>query len=286
MKIDRKIYILPIIILTSILVFSIVKIPSKTKSKNLNYMKIHYIDVGQGDSILIQTKNKNLLIDSGPGDNCSNIIKYLKSEKIKTLNYVIATHPHEDHIGAMSEIIKNFHVKKFYAPKITVNSSYFNNMITSLQNKNLKIIVPKPGDFFYLDKNTKCEILAPNSEHYENINNYSIVNKITHYNNKFIFTGDIEKIGELELLNSNFDLKCDVLKVAHHGSSSSSCEEFLEKTKAKVAIISCGKNNDYRHPNKKTLLNLEKNNMQIYRTDINGNVILISNGKKIVLSSK
>jgi competence protein ComEC len=248
-----------------------------------NVLRVHYIDVGQGDSILIQINTKNLLIDAGDKDHKGNVKSYLKKQGVKKLDYVVATHPHEDHIGGMTDIINNFQIGKFYAPKKTTTTNAFEDMVTALKKKNTKINVAKAGVSFNLDDNVECEMLAPNSSDYgSNDNNYSAVVKITYGNTKFLFTGDAEKLSEKEIISTKSDLTCDVLKVGHHGSSSSTSKEFLEKVNPKIAVISCGKGNDYGHPHKETLASLKNINAKIYRTDLDGSIILISDGKKVV----
>ncbi len=246
-----------------------------------NIMKVNYIDVGQGDSALIQVNGKNLLIDAGTNDSTDKLMDYLSKQNIKKLDYVIATHPHEDHIGGMSTVIKKYDIGEFYAPKKTASTRTFENMTKALKSKNIKINAAKAGIKLDLGKNAKCEVVAPNNDNYKDVNDYSIVVNITYGQSKFLFTGDAEKLSEKEMLSNNFDLSSDVLKVGHHGSTSSSSKQFLDKVNPKIAIISCGKNNDYGHPHGATLNELNKRKIQIYRTDINGNIVLTSDGKKI-----
>jgi len=256
--------------------------PTLKTSLNLeNNMITHFIDVGQGDCILIQVNNKNLLIDSGTGDSAKKIVKYLKNNSITKLDYVIATHPHDDHIGGMSSVIDAFKVDEFYAPKVTSSLQAFEDMVISLKNKNLKIKVAKPNIALDLGPNTSCVMLSPNKTNYEDINNYSCAIKLSYKNSTYLFTGDIEKLAEKEILDKGYDLKAEVLKVAHHGSNSSTSEEFLNKVSPKVAVISCGTYNSYGHPNKEILDKLKKSNCTIYRTDLNKNIILISDGINI-----
>ncbi|MDU7254178.1 MAG: ComEC/Rec2 family competence protein, partial [Clostridium sp.] len=250
-------------------------------SNKSNELKVHYIDVGQGDSILVQTKEKNILIDAGTRKSSDNLINYLKKQHIKKLDYVIATHPHEDHIGGMPKVIDKFEISNFYAPKKTANTKIFKDMILQLKKKNLKINVAKKGISLDLSNDISLDFLAPVKDNYENTNDYSAVVKLTHGNTKFLFTGDAEKTSEKDILNSNEDLSANVLKVGHHGSHSSSSKEFLDKINPKIAIISCGKNNDYGHPHKETMKELKKRNIEVYRTDIDGNILLTSDGENI-----
>lgn len=259
---------------------SSIKINNYISSKN--FIKVSYIDVNQGDSILVQVNHKNLLIDSGPIESVSKLMHYLRKQNIDKLDYVVATHPHEDHIGGMSAVIKKYPIRKFYAPKKITQTKTFESMVNSLKSKNLKIDVARPGINLDLGKSVRCEILAPISNNYENLNNYSAVIKITYGNSKFLFMGDAEKPSENELLENGYDLSCDILKIGHHGSSSSSSKTFLDATNPKIAIISCGKNNDYGHPHHQTLNELKKRKIQIYRTDVDGSVVFLSDGNNIV----
>ncbi|MCY6484352.1 ComEC/Rec2 family competence protein [Clostridium aestuarii] len=245
-----------------------------------NKLLVHYINVGQGDSILIQVNNKNILIDAGP--KAKTVYSYLKKHKIKTLHYVIATHPHDDHIGGMSYVINKFKILEFYAPKKIANTETFNSMITALNKKNLKIIPIKAEKKLDIGKNASCIFVAPNNDNYNNTNNYSAVIKITYKNTSFLFAGDAEALSESEILNTGYNIKSDILKVGHHGSTSSTTTEFLNEVNPKVAVISCGQNNDYGHPNKETLSKLKGKNIIIYRTDIDGTIVLESNGEKII----
>lgn len=242
---------------------------------------IHYINVGQGDSELIQYKGKNMLIDSGPFSSKNILMKYLKSAGIRKLDYVIVTHPHEDHIGNMSDIIKEFEISEFIAPKISSNSSTYSSMIKNLKSKKLKITVAKPGYNIDLHPDLKCEILAPNNTTYDNINNYSVVNKLTYKNTSFLFTGDAENLSENEMIQKNYNLKANIIKLGHHGSNTASSNEFLKKVNPSVAIISCAKKNKYNHPSPETVKKLKKMNIKLYRTDIDGNIILFTDGDEI-----
>lgn len=249
--------------------------------QNNNIIRISYIDVGQGDSELIQVNGKNLLIDAGTNESTNKVISYLDKQKVKKLDYVVATHPHEDHIGGMAAVIKKYDIGQFYAPKKLTNTKTFENMINALKSKNLKVNVARAGVEFDLGKDVKCEMLAPNNNNYEDLNNYSAVIKVTYKDSKFLFTGDAQKLSEKEILSENYDLSSDVLKVGHHGSTSSSSKAFLDKVTPKISIISCGKNNDYGHPHKETLNEFEKRKIQVYRTDVDGTILLISDGNKI-----
>ncbi len=256
------------------------KISSKKLNPNLMY--VHYINVDQGDSILIQVNDKNLLIDSGPKSHKRQLIKYLNSLGISSLDYVIATHPHDDHIGNMNTIINTYEVRSFYAPKVYSYTKSFEQMVEALKTKNLKIIPIQRGcNTINLGNQTLTEVFSPINDEYDNENNYSAVIKISFGNTSFLFTGDAEKEIEDKLSSLHDDISSDVLKIAHHGSSSSTTESFLTSVNPKYAVISAGRNNIYGHPDKETLSKLKKYNINILRTDIQNNITFISDGSKI-----
>ncbi|MBZ9688865.1 MBL fold metallo-hydrolase [Clostridium estertheticum] len=262
----------------SIAIVVIYKNNIKTTINLENKMVTHFIDVGQGDCILIQVNNKNLLIDSGTSDSNTELIRYLKNNNITKLDYIIATHPHDDHIGGMASVIRAFKVGEFYAPKATSSSQSFEDMIRALKSKGLKIKIAKPNITLDLGPGVTCLMLSPNRTTYKDTNNYSCVLKVSYKNSTSLFTGDIQKLSEDEILDKGYNLKAEVLKVAHHGSNSSTTQEFLNRVSPKIAVISCGAYNSYGHPNSETLDKLKKLNCIIYRTDLDKNIVLISDG--------
>lgn len=256
--------------------FNIIYAPEEGK------MIVYYLDVGQGDSALIQVNNKNLLIDSGPKSDKKKLLNYLSKININKLDYIIATHPHEDHIGNMSEIIDNYNVLNFYAPKVESTTKTFEQMIDSLKAKNLKINVIKKGtNSINLGENTKVTVFSPTKDYYEDLNNYSPIIKIQYGETSFLFTGDAQKDIEKEMIASNENISADVLKVGHHGSSTSTTKEFLNKVRPCIGVISVGTDNSYNHPNTDTLKRLKYNNIKVYRTDKDSLIILSSDGSTI-----
>jgi len=282
----KYLFMFLLIILISSLTISC-NFPTNDSNKNnqieSNKMIVHYIDVGQGDSILIQVNNKNLLIDAGPKSDKKKLLNYLSNLHLEKLDYVIATHPHEDHIGNMSDVIDDYNVLAFYAPKVQSTTKTFEQMVESLKSKNLKINVIKKGtDSINLGENTKVTIFSPTKDYYEDLNNYSPVIKIEYGKTSFLFTGDAQKEVEKEILANNEDISADILKVGHHGSSTSTTKDFLNKVNPSIGVISLGKDNTYNHPNDGTVNRLNQNKVTIYRTDKNGTVILSSDGSKII----
>lgn len=265
--------------LTYILIIIIISllIPS---GKN-NYLSIHTIDVGQGDSILIQTpSSKNILIDGGDDNSHHIISSYLKKHNVKNIDYIIATHFDSDHIGGLDNIIDKFNVSNIYAPNYESDTVSYQNLINSCLNKNLNLQCLSSGDFINIEDNINLAVLAPSYIQEEN-NLNSIVFRLDYKNKSFLFTGDAEANNELNIINSYELNDIDFLKVGHHGSSSSTTSEFVEEVSPDVAVISCGYKNQYGHPHKSTLDTLEKNNVLTYRTDILGNIVFYSDGDTI-----
>lgn len=245
-------------------------------------LKVHYIDVGQGDSILIQKDGETMLIDAGDNESGKVVVDYLKKNHVSKIDYLIGTHPHSDHIGGLDTVIENFDIGKVMMPKVTHTSKTFEDVLLALKKKDLKLILPKAEDTYGLG-DAKWKILAPNGEEYDNFNNYSLVIQLLYKNNSFLFTGDAESQSEKEILQANKknSLISDVLKIGHHGSSTSTTDEFLQAIQPKVAVISLGKENSYGHPHKEILEKLKKNQVTIFRTDLNGTIIATSDGEQI-----
>jgi competence protein ComEC len=247
-------------------------------------IKISYIDVGQGDSELIQSNGQNMLIDTGTNESQNNLNAYLKNAGVKEINVLVLTHPHADHISGASMVINNYKVDKIIMPNVTDNTKTFRNVVQSMKNKNLKATNPIPGSSFKLGDAT-CNILAPNSGKYDNLNNYSVVIRIVYGKTSFIFDGDAEVQSEQEMLDKGYVVNTDVLKLGHHGSRTASSDAFLDKVRPKYAIISCGKGNDYGHPHDETIKKLLSRHITFYRTDVNGNIICTSDGNKLSFST-
>lgn len=247
----------------------------------ISHLAIHIIDVGQGDSILIQTPNyKNILIDSGD-ENSSHILKsYLKKHNVKTLDIMIATHPDSDHIGSLDNIIYDFDVKSFFMPDQQTNTNAYKNLVKACSTKNLAIQHLYKGDTINIEDNLNLLTLNPSFIRDDN-NLNSIVFKLDFMNKSFLFTGDAEYQNEIDIINS-FDLDdVDFLKIGHHGSSSSTNENFLKEVSPDIATISCGYKNQYGHPHRSTLENLSNEGIKVYRTDLLGDIVFFSDGNTI-----
>lgn len=249
-------------------------------------LTVSYIDVGQADSILIQTPGgKNVLIDAGNNGDASTIVTYLKAQNISRLDYVIATHSHEDHIGSLDTVIKTFDIGQVVMPKESSNTQTFRDVLTAIANKGLKPIEAKAGVKLDLGSEIYAELLAPNSSGYEDTNDYSAVLRLIYGKNSFLFTGDAEAQSETEMLRLGSQLKADVLKVGHHGSRTSSTAAFLKLVAPKYAIISVGKGNSYGHPTGEALARLSSVGATIYRTDESGTIVCESDGENITFKT-
>lgn len=249
------------------------KIDAKVKEN----FSVSFIDVGQADSVLIRNGNYNMLIDAGNNEDGEKLVNYFKSLGIEEFTYVFATHPHEDHIGGMDDIINNFKIDNYYMSNKLSTTKTFMDVLDALDGRNLKYTVPNKGDTLKLgDANIK--VIYPGDDK-SNINDSSIVLKITYGKNSFLLTGDATSNVERKIYNE--DIKSDVLKVAHHGSSYSSTDVFLDRVKPYYAVISVGKNNIYNHPSNKTLEKLNKRNIKVYRTDLDGTIVFISDGDNL-----
>ena len=246
----------------------------------------HIIDVGQGDSIFIQTlEDKRILIDAGDEEAEHTVYSYLKRRGVKKIDVLIATHPDTDHIGSMDYIIDKFKISHFYMPNAKTNSEAFYNLLDSCKEKNLKIEYLTKGDILKIDSSTTMEILSPSTITDKN-NLNSIVSLLNYKGYEFLFTGDAEKENESEILSSCNLPDIEFLKVGHHGSSSSSTDEFIEKLKPEAVAISCGYNNDYGHPHRSVLDTFKENGAVVYRTDKNGSLVFYCDKNGIFTKKK
>lgn len=250
----------------------------QTNEKDEN-IKIHFIDVGQGDSIFIELpNNETMLIDAGESSKEEVVSEYINTLGYNKINYIIGTHPHSDHIGGLAHIINSFNIEKIYMPKALSTSKTYENLLNTIYKNKKNIITAKAGIKIIDEDNLKINILAPNNNNYSNLNNYSVVIKINYKSKSFLFMGDAEILSENEILT---DVSADIIKIGHHGSDTSSSESFLSKVNPKYAIIMVGENNKYNHPNQTILDRLERNNIITYRTDLNGNIVITSDGNEI-----
>ena len=218
-------------------------------------LQIHFIDVGQGDSILIRSDGYNILIDAGENNKGQTVVSYLQSQGVKTLDLVIGTHPHSDHIGGLDVVVNEMEVKQVLMPElkksVVPTTKTYRDLLTAIKNKNLTATVSKPGQVYTFGKG-KLTVLGP-VENYDDLNDTSLVARFDYNGHSFLFTGDMEEDAEQDLLDSGADVSAEVLKLGHHGSSTSSSKTFFEAVDPDYCIASCGEDNDYGHPHKETL---------------------------------
>lgn len=239
---------------------------------------VHFIDVGQGDSILIEMPNGNtMLIDGGSRGEGDTVTEYLNQLDVSTINVMVATHPHEDHIGGLNDVLSNFDVQQVYDPGVAHTSQTYENYILEIDAQNIDFNIGRAGQNIEMDPNIDIEIISPEIIDEDELNDNSIVIKMTYHDVSFLFTGDAESPPENAMVQ-NYNVDATILKVGHHGSSSSTSHTFLNEVSPEVAIISVGADNNYGHPTQTTLNKLESVGAYVYRTDIDGTVIVSTDG--------
>ncbi|MBK3494200.1 MBL fold metallo-hydrolase [Viridibacillus sp. YIM B01967] len=255
----------------------------KPDSANATDVFVHIIDIGQGDSILIQTEEENILIDAGNKGSGDEVVTYLQKNNVTTLDAVVSTHPDADHVGGLAEVIDSFKVKKVYAPKVSHTTIAYKNFLTAVKKQGLKITQAKTDvEIPTTEENLSLKFIAPVTTYSQSdLNDWSAVLLLQNGNNKFLFTGDAELPSENDMLANGLVPKVDVLKVSHHGAEEATSAAFLDKAKPTFAAISVGATNGYGHPTSVTLNRLEKVGAEVYRTDKQGNILFTSNGSDI-----
>lgn len=244
-------------------------------------LRVTFLDVGQADSILIEENNEYMLIDAGNNEDGPKLVNYFNSLGIEKFEYVIGTHAHEDHIGGMDDIIKNFSIGTFYMPEVITTTKTFEDVLDALEEKQVAFNSPEI-DKSYTFADSTIETLYVNNNS-NDLNDSSIVIRLKHGTNTFLFTGDASTKVEKEILEKN--IQSDVLKVGHHGSRYSTSKAFLDKVNPTYAVISVGKNNTYKHPHDEIIKRLENKNIKIYRTDESGSIVAESNGNIITFKT-
>lgn len=247
--------------------------------KNIG-VTVHFLDVGQGDSEFIELpEGKCMLIDASTAEYGDDIVSTVQDLGYDKIDYLVATHPHADHIGGMAQVIESLDIGEIYMPKAVSTTKTFENLLETISRKNLQITTATAGKEICTYSDVTAKFLAPVSDSYDETNDYSAVVKITYGDNSFLFMGDAEKLSEDEMLaNDIYSLEADVLKIGHHGSSSSTGTEFLQAVNPQYAVISCGEGNSYGHPHKETLDLLESFEVMIFRTDTDGSITVSCDG--------
>lgn len=244
-------------------------------------MEVHFIDVGQADCTLIICEGKAMLIDAGDNDKGTYVQQYLKKRGIEKLDIVIGTHPDADHYGGLDVILEKFPCEMILLPSYRKNTATVRDVYDVISHKNYTITTPIVGTIYPLG-GANITIIGPNRDDYgDNVNNYSISVLLQYGDTKFLFTGDAEEAAELDMINTGLLLEANVYKVGHHGSGSSSSLQLLDAVNPDYAVISCGNDNAYGHPHASVLNTLRERQIKVFRTDEQGSIVAISNGKTI-----
>lgn len=240
----------------------------KSSSGTLN---VHFIDVEQGDSILIQDGSHFMLVDAGENDQGDRVVDYLKSQGVVSLDYVIGTHPHSDHIGGLDDVLEAFPVETVIMPPVEHTTATFEDVLDAVADQGLKITKPVPGDTYELGQ-SRFTVLGPAGDYADELNDWSVGIRLTDGNHSFVMCGDAEAEAEEDMARSGLTLSADVLKSGHHGSRTSSSPEFLKAVSPSWAVISCGEGNSYGHPHEETLKKYAEYGIQVLRTDEKGTI--------------
>lgn len=263
----------------AILLGAALPLPAAAKTVDPKSMEVHFLDVGQGDCTLITCDGHAMLIDAGDDTKGTAIQNYLKKQKVKSLDYLILTHPDADHIGGAPVIITKFEISKVFVSNFEKDNKTYRKLIQALDDKNLKGLTPTVKSKYKLGT-AEFTILAPNDT-YDTPNDSSIALLLKNGKNSFLFTGDAEETAETDILKNGIDISADVYKVGHHGSRSSTSKKFFKAVDPDYAVISCGEGNSYGHPHAETLNTLRTNGVSVYRTDEEGAIIATADGKTI-----
>ena len=246
-------------------------------------LSVHYLDVGQGDSIFIELPNKKcMLIDAGENMYGKSITEYITNLGYSKIDYLVATHPHADHIGSMAYVVNHNDIGEIYMPKVATTTKTYEKLLTAISDKGLKVKSAKAGMNIVDDGDFSIDILAPVTIEEDDLNNCSIILKMNYKGDSFLFLGDAEK-KELETVTA--DMSAEVLKVGHHGSRTSTTKALLEEVNPKYAVISLGKDNSYGHPHKSTLELLDEFNVETYRTDQDGTIVISTEGSGVTIKT-
>lgn len=245
-------------------------------------LRVSFLDVGQADSAFIELPDdKCILIDAGEAKDADTIVAHIKKQGYSHIDYIVATHPHADHIGGMTEVLKNFSVGQMFLPDVVTDTKTYKELLTTIKEKNISVIAAHAAVRLAETDKYLAYFISPNSNSYKDLNDYSAGVKLIYGQTSFLFMGDAENVSEKEILANNIDVSANVLKIGHHGSESSTSEDFLDSVNPSYAIISCGANNSYGHPAPSLLERLNARSINIFRTDKDGTVVIESDGNYI-----
>ncbi|MBQ3099673.1 MAG: MBL fold metallo-hydrolase [Clostridia bacterium] len=289
---NKKLDILVIVIMLCAVALGIYKYIQEQKSMIAaasmedGECEFHMIDVGQGDAVLIRTNEGNLLVDAGSADAEFELRDYLRSQGIVDIVYAVFTHPHEDHIGNADMVMEQFEVKRVIMPDVQADTRCFEDMLLAIDDEGAELIIAKPGATYTVGGLT-LSIFGPIECDPDDLNNCSIVMRVDYGDTSMLFSGDAEKSAELEVYQRyGGELDCDIYKVAHHGSVTSNCDEFFGAASPEIALISCGFGNTYGHPHREIVEMLSEKGITVRRTDVDGDVVVATDGKKYWLKEE
>ena len=245
---------------------------------------IEFIDVGQADCILVSNGPDTMLIDAGNNEDGAKLVDYLATTGIEDIDYLIGTHPHEDHIGGLDDIIEHYDIGKLILPEKTANTKTYKDVIHAAEEKNLAVTNPQAGQTWNVGE-AECQVLSCQAEDVNDMNQWSVVIRMTIGNISFLFTGDQEKENEETILETGYEVTSTFYKAAHHGSRTSNSKEFLNEVDPEYIIIPVGEDNSYGHPHKEAMSTFADTEAEIYRTDQHGTVIIITDGMNYSIST-
>jgi len=247
-------------------------------------LTVHYIDVGQADCALLQCDGKNMLIDGGNVEDSQLVVSYLRDQDVKTLDYVVGTHAHEDHIGGLAGVLARYPAAAVWCPVQTYDTDCFADFAFYAAKQGRELVLPEAGSVWSLGS-ARITVLGPVRD-YEDTNDTSIVLRVDYGETSFLFTGDAETQAENDILDAGYNVSATVLKVGHHGSETSTGYRWLRSVMPRCGVISCGTGNDYGHPHDGPLSKLRDADVQLYRTDLQGHIVCSSDGTTVTFRTQ